>query len=68
MSELPLEMFLVETLHSHAGGGGGGGGGGVGSNSGFQVTEKIKRFMRGRIFNSGTFLGEKIWKVLFWMT
>ena len=64
MSELPLEMFLVETLHSHAGGGGGGGG----SNSGFQVTEKIKRFMRGRIFNPGTFLGEKIWKVLFWMT
>ena len=63
MSELPLEMFLVETLHSHAGGGGGGG-----SNSGFQVTEKIKRFMRGQIFNSGTFLGEKIWKVLFWMT
>ena len=25
MSELPLEMFLVETLHSHAGVGGGGG-------------------------------------------
>ena len=62
MLELPLEMFLVETLHSHAGGGGGG------SNSGFQVTERIKRFMRGRIFNSGTFLGEKIWEVLFWMT
>lgn len=63
MLELPLEMFLVETLHSHGGVGGGGGG----SNSGFQVTEKIKRFMRGRIFNSGTFLGEKIWEVLFWM-
>lgn len=63
MLELPLEMFLFETLHSHAGAGGGGG-----SNSGFQVTEKIKRFMRGRIFNSGTFLGEKIWEVLFWMT
>ena len=64
MSELPLEMFLVETLHSHAGGRGGGGG----SNSRFQVTEKIKRFRSGRIFNSVTFLGEKIWEVLFWMT
>ena len=64
MLELPLEMFLVETLHSNGGGGGGGGG----SNSGFQVTERIKRFMRGRIFNSGTFSGEKIWEVLFWMT
>ena len=54
MLELPLEVFLVQTLHSHAGGGRGDGGG---SNSGFQVTEKIKRFLRGRNFQFRDFFG-----------
>ena len=61
MLELPLEVFLVQTLHSHVGGGGGDGGG---SNSGFQVTEKIKRFLRGRNFQNlgSTFLDGLIWQ------
>ena len=43
MLELPLEVFLVLTPHSHAEEWGGG----EEDNSRFQVMEKIKRFLRG---------------------
>ena len=38
-----------------------------GGYSGFQVTGMIEGFLGFEIFDSGIFLGSKIWQVFFWV-
>ena len=40
---------------------------GGGGHSGFQVTGVIEGFWGFEIFDSGIFLGTKIWQVFFWV-
>ena len=57
---LELEIgYYMYTLRGSRGGGG--------VYSGFQVTGMIEGFLGFEIFDSGIFLGTKIWQVFFWV-